>query len=156
MDNSYLWLKVLHIVGVVLFLGNIIITGWWKNMADRTKNAQVIAFAQRQVTVTDWLFTAGGSVILTIAGAFNVHTSWSYSMKWLQMGIGLFAISAIIWAFILIPTQIKQAKMAQLFAETGVISDVYWQLCRRWNIWGGLAVVVPLGAVYFMTFKTMA
>ena len=50
MENSYLWLKVLHIVGVVLFLGNIIVTGWWKNMADRTKNPQIIAFAQRQVT----------------------------------------------------------------------------------------------------------
>lgn len=156
MENSYLWLKVLHIVGVVLFLGNIIITGWWKNMADRTKNAQVIAFAQRQVTVTDWLFTAGGAVILTIAGGLNVHTSWSYSMKWLQWGIGLFFVSAVIWIVVLIPTQIKQAKMAAEFAKTGVIIDVYWQLCRRWNIWGGLAIVIPLCAVYFMTFKTMS
>ena len=39
MDNLYLWLKVVHIFGVVLFLGNIIVTGWWKNMADRTKKS---------------------------------------------------------------------------------------------------------------------
>ncbi len=156
MENSYLWLKVLHIVGVVLFLGNIIITGWWKNMADRTKHPQVIAFAQRQVTVTDWLFTLGGSVILTIAGVLNVHTSWSYSMKWLHWGIGLFFLSAVIWVVILIPTQIKQAKLAAIFAETNDVPDVYWKLCRRWNIWGALAVIIPLGAIYFMTFKMQA
>lgn len=156
MDNSYLWLKVLHIVGVVMFLGNIIITGWWKNMADRTKNPQIIAFAQRQVTVTDWIFTAGGSVILTIAGALNVHSSWSYSMKWLQMGIGMFILSAIIWVVVLIPTQTKQAKMAAVFAETGVITNAYWKLCSRWNFWGALAVIIPAIAIYFMTFKTLA
>ena len=156
MENSYLWLKVLHIVGVVLFLGNIIVTGWWKNMADRTKNPQIIAFAQRQVTLTDWIFTAGGSVILTIAGVLNVHTSWSYSMKWLQWGIGMFVLSAIIWVVILIPTQIKQAKMASIFAETGVITEYYWKLCWRWNVWGALAVIIPLTTVYFMTFKTLS
>lgn len=156
MENSYLWLKVLHIVGVVMFLGNIVITGWWKNMADRTRNPQIIAFAQRQVTVTDWIFTAGGSVILTIAGVLNVHTSWTYSMKWLQWGIGMFILSAIIWVVVLIPTQIKQAKMAEIFAETGVITDYYWKLCWRWNFWGALAVIIPMIAIYFMTFKTLS
>ena len=36
--NTYLLLKSLHIFGVVIFLGNIIVTGWWKVMVDRTKN----------------------------------------------------------------------------------------------------------------------
>jgi len=39
---------------VVAFLGNIIVTGWWKLMADRTRDPRVIAFAQRQVTTTDY------------------------------------------------------------------------------------------------------
>ncbi len=156
MENSYLWLKTLHIIGVVLFLGNIIITGWWKNMADRTKNAQVIAFAQRQVTVTDYLFTAGGSVILVIAGLANVILhNMNYSAKWLTHGIGLFALSAIVWVVVLIPTQIKQAKMAQEFAQTEVIPEDYWQLCKRWNIYGVIAVLLPLATVYFMVFKTI-
>jgi uncharacterized membrane protein len=157
MENSYLWLKTIHLLGVILFLGNIIITGWWKNMADLTRNPKVIAFAQRQVTVTDWIFTAGGAAILLGAGMVNVALhGLSYASKWLSWGMSLFVLSGIIWAFILIPTQIKQAKMASVFAETGVITDYYWKLCRRWNIWGGLAVVIPLIAVYFMTFKTLA
>lgn len=154
MENSYLWLKTIHIVGVVMFLGNIIITGWWKNLADRTKNPQVIAFAQGQVTATDFIFTAGGSVILFAAGFANVMLhGLSYSAKWLSHGVALFALSGIIWVVVLIPTQIKQAKMAKIFNETGVIPDVYWQLCNRWNLWGAIAVILPIVTVYFMVFK---
>ena len=29
-------------------------------MADRTRDPKIIAFAQRQVTLTDWVFTFGG------------------------------------------------------------------------------------------------
>ena len=64
--NTYLLLKSFHIFGVVIFLGNIIITGWWKVMADRTKNKQIIAFAQRQVTITDYLFTFGGVLLILV------------------------------------------------------------------------------------------
>jgi len=146
MENSYLWLKVIHLLGVVLFLGNIIITGWWKNMADLTRNPQILAFAQRQVTVTDWLFTAGGSVILLVGGMLNVHLhGLSYSAKWSGWGMSLFVVSGIIWAVVLIPTQIKQAKMAAEFANTNEISDDYWRLCWRWNI-----------NLYWMTFKSVA
>ena len=88
MNETYLWLKTIHILGVVLFLGNIIITGWWKVMADNTKNAQVIAFAQRQVTLTDYVFTAGGAAILLLAGFANVGIhQMSFSAKWLSQGL---------------------------------------------------------------------
>ena len=154
MNNSYLWIKVIHILGAVLFLGNIIVTGWWKVMADRTKNPQIIAFAQRQVTVTDWVFTTGAVLLLSLTGTLNVLSNWSYSMKWVHMGLGFF--SGIIWVAVLIPTQIKQAKMAAIFAKTGEITEEYWKLCRRWNIWGAIAILTPLITIYFMTFKTAA
>ena len=50
MDNSYLLLKSIHIFGVILLMGNIIVTAWWKFNADKTKDPRVIKFAQRQVT----------------------------------------------------------------------------------------------------------
>lgn len=68
MVNTYLLLKSLHILGAVIFLGNIIITGWWKVMADRTQNPAVIAFAQRQVTLTDYIFTGSGVVLILATG----------------------------------------------------------------------------------------
>jgi len=154
MENTYLWLKVIHILGVVLFLGNIIVTGWWKNMADLTKNPQIIAYAQRQVTLTDYIFTAGGVVILLSAGMANVYIhGMSYATKWLGHGMAIFLISGLIWATVLIPVQIKQAKMARAFALSNVIPDSYWRLCTIWNVFGLLATVIPLLNLYFMVFK---
>ena len=157
MDNGYLWLKVIHLLGVVMFLGNIIITGWWKYRADSTRNPQILAFAQRQVTLTDWIFTGGGAAILLGAGMMNVAMyGLSYSSKWLGWGMSLFILSGVIWVAILIPTQIKQAKMAEAFSKANEIPGHYWKLCMRWNIWGAIAVILPLINIYWMTFKSAA
>ncbi|HEY7986522.1 MAG TPA: DUF2269 family protein [Methylophilaceae bacterium] len=155
MDNSYLWLKTLHLVGVILFLGNIIITGWWKTMADRTRNPQIIAFAQRQVTLTDFIFTAGGGGMLLAAGLGNVisHHIDYWHTRWIGWGMGLFIASGVIWAFILIPIQIKQAALAKTFAHGEAIPDMYWRLGKLWIVFGALATALPLIAVYWMVFK---
>lgn len=154
MGNGYLWLKTLHLFGVVLFLGNIIVTGWWKNMADMTKNPLVIAFAQRQVTLTDFIFTGGGVIILLVAGMLNVYMhDMSYTTKWLGHGMAIFLISGVIWAVILIPVQVKQAKLAQSFEVSGVIPPSYWRLCKIWNVFGVLATIIPLLNLYYMVFK---
>jgi uncharacterized membrane protein len=156
MSNTYQWLKVIHIVGVMLFMGNIIVTGWWKNMADATKNPQIIAFAQRQVTLTDYIFTFGGILILAIAGFANVYLHQiSYSISWLKNGVIYFLISGVVWLFILIPVQAKQAKMAREFTVTNEIPANYWRLCTIWNIFGLLAILLPLATVYFMVMKSI-
>jgi uncharacterized membrane protein len=154
MDNSYLWLKTLHIFGVVLFLGNIIVTGWWKNLADRTKNPQIIAFAQRQVTLTDYIFTASGVFILLVAGMSNVYLhNLSYAAKWLSHGMSIFLLSGLIWVVVLIPVQSKQAKMARDFSISGVIPAEYWKLCNLWNWFGLVATLLPIMNIYWMVFK---
>jgi uncharacterized membrane protein len=154
MENAYLWLKVVHIFGVVIFLGNIIVTGWWKNMADLTRNPQIIAYAQRQVTLTDYIFTGGGVLILLVAGMTNVYLhDMSYATKWLGHGMTIFLVSGVIWAAVLIPVQAKQAKMAREFAVSGVIPDSYWKLCTTWNLFGLLATLIPLANLYYMVFK---
>lgn len=68
MTEPYAIFKSLHIVGVVLFVGNVAVTGWWKTMADRTRDPKIIAVAQRRVTLTDSVFTAGGIVLLIVGG----------------------------------------------------------------------------------------
>jgi uncharacterized membrane protein len=155
MNDTYLWLKIIHILGTILFLGNIIVTGWWKFMADRTRDPKIVAFAQRQVTLTDYVFTLGGVLIILISGLANtiIHDMDYLHTKWILWGLGLFILSGLIWHFVLIPVQVKQAKMSRAFANQETIPEEYWHLCKIWNIAGPIATIVPLAAVYFMVFK---
>lgn len=155
MDSTYLTLKSLHIVGAVIFLGNIIVTGWWKVMADRTRDSRIIAFAQRQVTLTDFVFTAGGVALILATGVGNAIISHMdyLGTRWLTWGMGLFISSGVIWVAILIPVQIKQARLAREFATSGNIPERYWFLGKLWIWFGTAATLLPLINIYWMVFK---
>ena len=155
MDNTYLLLKSLHILGVIIFMGNIIVTAWWKTMADRTRDPVIIRFAQRQVTLTDYVFTAGGAALLLVGGIANaaLHDIDYLGVRWLAWGYWLFIMSGVIWAAVLIPVQIKQARLARQFTPGCVIPDRYWALGRIWTGFGLLATIIPLANIYWMVFK---
>ena len=155
--NTYLILKSLHIFGIIIFLGNIIITAWWKVMADRTRNPTIVAFAQRQVTLTDYVFTLGGVVIISSTGIGNavLHNIDYLNINWLSWGYWLYVISGVIWIIILIPVQIKQASMAKQFVKDNNIPDLYWTLGKIWIIFGVLAILLPLINIYWMVFKPL-
>jgi uncharacterized membrane protein len=117
----------------------------WKALADRT----------RDLTVTDWVFTLGG-IVLILIGAYGMIAAGGldlFGTTWLIWGQGLFIASGIIWAIILIPTQIAQAQMARAFAHGGSIPARYWHLGRRWMIWGTIATLLPLANLYVMVVK---
>ncbi len=156
---DYNTLKIMHLFGVVIFMGNIIITGWWKVMADRTGEPRVVAFAQRQVTVTDWLFTFGG-VIITLIAAFGMVAHMNdnvmaeiHTERWLWWGFYLFVVSGVIWGIILVPCQIIQARQAKVFAISGEIPTSYWMYSRIWLWFGLLAILIPLANIYWMVVK---
>ena len=153
MDN-YLLLKSLHLLGVTLFLGNIIVTALWKMLADRTKSPSVVAFSQRLVTVTDFVFTVTGVLLIMITGRMMAtHYGGIENLFWLTWGWRLFIVSGVIWAVILIPIQIKQAKLAKTFANQTEIPAQYWKLSKLWAIFGTIATLLPLVNLYFMVFK---
>lgn len=151
---SYDAFKVVHLFGVVVFLGNIIVTAVWKVLADRTRDPGIIAYAQRLVTLTDWIFTAGGAALIVI-GAYGMAGVAGLDLRqtWLLWGQSLFVASGLIWVAVLIPTQIAQARQARAFADGGPIPDSYWRHGRRWAIWGAVATILPLANLYFMVFK---
>jgi uncharacterized membrane protein len=54
---------------------------------------------------------------------------------------------------ILLPIQIKQARMAKQFSEQKPIPEQYWKLGNLWIIFGILATLLPLANLYWMVFK---
>lgn len=155
MEVNYLLLKLLHILGGIIFVGNIIVTAFWKIMADRTREATIAAFGQRLVNLTDFAFTSIGAFILLITGLMmsNSFSENLWSVPWVAWGMGLFLGSGLLWALILFPVQVKQVWLARTFSEDGEIPDQYWRLGRIWIFFAVLATLLPLANLYFMVFK---
>lgn len=145
-------LKSLHILGACLFLGNIIVSGLWKTLADRNGNLLVARFATRLVNITDIVFTGLGAALLLASGHLMAgHYGGILRNDWMLWGYILFAISGLIWAAVLVPIQVKQSRL--LREATQDIPREYYRLARIWAIAGTLATLAPLPAIYLMVAK---
>ncbi len=146
-------LKSLHILGASLFLGNIIVSAFWKVLADRTGNYSVIRFATRLVNVTDTVFTGLGAALLLATGHLLARNHGGVlANDWILWSYVLFGVSGAIWITVLLPIQFKQAKMLR---ESGTeeVPLEYYRLARLWSIAGALATLFPLPAIYLMVAK---
>ncbi|WP_148716033.1 DUF2269 family protein [Chitinolyticbacter meiyuanensis] len=149
------FLKTLHLFGVCLFLGNVIVSALWKVMADRSGNVAVIRYATRLVNVTDLAFTAVGATLLAVTGHL-LATDYGgvHAWPWIWQAYALFAVSGLIWLAVLLPIQIAQARLLRGRADDAPLPQRYWPLARWWSIAGTLATVALLPALWLMVDKT--
>ncbi|MEM1307535.1 MAG: DUF2269 domain-containing protein [Pseudomonadota bacterium] len=152
---SYQLFKMIHLIGVVVLIGNVTITAFWKVFADRDGDARTIAFAQRMVTITDWVFTASGILLIVIGGYGMMYVAgWNpFEDLWMIWSQILFAVSGVIWIALLIPAQIRQHRAAIAFRNGGPIPDDYKRDARTWIIWGVIATFPLVGALALMVLK---
>lgn len=155
--ETYLIFKTLHLLGVVLFIGNIVVSGVWKVQADRTGDPRIVAFAQRQVIVTDWVFTLGGAMLTAVGGYGNVlFGGVSLATSWVWLGHWIFVASGIIWVAVLVPLQARMGRMARAFAAGGPIPAAYWRANRWWLAVGLADTILPAANIWVMVNKPVA
>ena len=146
-------LKLIHLVCACLFLGNVIVSGIWALLAERTRNHAIIQFSNRMVLITDVFFTLLGSLGVVWTGhGMAENYGGAEGHLWIQWSYALLGISGLIWLFILVPIQLKQRA---LLKKSDTVCAEYWRLSRIWQIAGAVATVLPLPIVYFMLNKTL-
>ena len=134
-----LLVKSLHILGACLFVGNIIVSAFWKVMADRTRNAATIQYATKLVNLTDMLLTGFGATLIVITGHLLAQAYGGVlSQRWILLGYTLFAISGVLWIAVLVPIQIKQAKLVKNLEETDPVPEQYYKMAKMWSLVGPL------------------
>ena len=145
--------KVLHVLSACLFLGNVIVSGTWAFLAERTRNFEVISFSNRLVLITDGLFTLTGALLVVYTGSLMSHRydgAPVAAQAWINWSYMLFGASGLIWALVLVPIQLRQR---MLLKRDQTVTPEYVKLSRIWQISGAIATIVPLPIVYLMIVK---
>ena len=145
--------KVLHVLSACLFLGNVIVSGTWAFLAERTRNFEVISFSNRLVLITDGLFTLTGALLVVYTGSLMSHRydgASAAAQAWINWSYMLFGASGLIWALVLVPIQLRQRA---LLKRDRAVTAEYVKLSRIWQISGVIATIVPLPIVYLMIIK---
>lgn len=149
----YLLLKTVHVLAVVLFLGNIITGVFWKLHADRTRNPAIMANALQGVIHSDRWFTIPGVALIIITGVWMAMTA-GYPILgtgWIFWGLVLFVVSGLIFQIWIAPLQRQMLALVQNGATMDWLA--YKRLSRRWDISGAVATLTPLLAMCLMVFK---
>jgi uncharacterized membrane protein len=147
--------KFIHVLGAILFLGNVITAAFWKVRADYGRDFRVLHQAAKNVLLADYVFTGPGIVILAVFGHLAAHKLGYpiWTTGWLALSYILFIISAVIWLAVLIPAQIKMVRYSKVAMETGEMPAENKRWTMLWNGFGILNTVIPFVIVYLMVVK---
>jgi uncharacterized membrane protein len=153
---NYTYFKLIHLLAVVLFMGNIYTGLFWMNIAVKTRDLNIIAHTMKGIIKADRYFTVPGVIILTAGGFMAAIYGHIPILKtgWIFWSIILFSISGMAFAIKVVPLQ-KKIYRSALNGTSSTKND--WENIRRayleWDIWGLIALITPLAALVMMTLK---
>jgi uncharacterized membrane protein len=149
----YQLLKVIHVVAVILFMGNIITGLFWKRHADGTRDVAIIAHTMRGLIRADRWFTLPGVVVITVAGFLGAIRAGFPLLRtgWILWSIVAFTLSGLAFAWKVAPLQKELLRLAG--AGPSMDWQTYHSKSLQWELWGLFATVTPLVAVVLMIWK---
>ncbi len=152
----YTALKILHVLAVVIFVGNLITGVLWKIHADQTKDPVIIRHTVAGLIRADRWFTIPG-VVLILIGGFGAAVVGGLPLvrtRWILFGIILFTISGAAYMARVVPLQRRMLEVARDGVASGRLDwDKYQALTRSWNVWGTIALLAPVLALVAMIAK---
>jgi len=151
---NYSILKLLHVAGVIVFLGNIIAGHFWIHLAMKSKDFNIIKHSIRGVMRSDKVFTVPAVIVIIVAGilaAVYGHIS-ILRTPWILWSIVLFSCSGVIFSTKL---SVVLRKMLELTShhnreqEWNSMEDLY----KQWKMWALVAIIMPFAALVMMILK---
>ena len=153
---QYTYLKLFHLVAVILFLGNIFTGLFWMHVAKKTKDIKIISHTIKNVIKSDKYFTIPGVVFITTFGFIAAIYGHIPILRtgWIFWSLILFIISGIAFAWKVAPLQ---KKIYNLTVNHDDKIDFNWtgfyKLYLKWEIWGLIALITPVAALIMMILK---
>lgn len=156
--NIYLLLKLIHILAVIVFLGNIYTGLFWMSLATKSKNVLLIEHTMKGIIKSDRWFTIPGVIIITAGGMASAIYGGVPMLKtgWIFWPIVLFTVSGIAFAWKVAPLQKKIHRLSVTGSDNENFWEDYTRLNKAWETWGGIASITPLAALVMMVLKIPA
>lgn len=152
----YLVMKLVHVIAVVMFLGNITTGVFWKMHGDRTRDPRMIALIMDGIIRADRIFTIP-SVVLILIGGFGATGIGRISITgtpWVMWSLILFTVTAVAFMARIVPIQRRMRDLARANTDPATFDWAeYQRLSVQWNIWGGIGLAAPLIATALMVLK---
>lgn len=152
----YLLLKLLHVIAVIAFLGNIATGLFWHAHAARTRDPGLLAHTMSGIIRSDRIFTIPGVVGIVgfgIVAAIHGHLPLLRT-GWILWTLVLFGISGVVFMARVVPLQRQLLAEAEGGARTGTFEYArYRALAVRWELWGAIALLTPFAGLVLMVLK---
>lgn len=141
---SYLSLKYLHILSMVLLFGTGLGSAFYKWMADRSGNLAHIAVMNRHVVLADWLFTTPTVMFQPISGLWMVYLlHYPLTTPWIMWSLVLYGVAGVCWLPV-VYLQIQMRRLSeQALATQTVLPALYWRYARYW-FWLGVPAFIAM------------
>ena len=152
----YLIIKLLHIIAVIAFLGNITTGLFWHIHAARTRDPRLLAHTMDGIIRSDRLFTIPGVVVIIATGIAIAVVGGLPLLRtgWILWTLVLFSLSGVIFMGIVAPLQRQLLALAQAGSGAKIFDYAgYALVARRWEIWGAAALLTPAAGLVLMVLK---
>ncbi|MFQ5512670.1 MAG: DUF2269 family protein [Candidatus Krumholzibacteriia bacterium] len=148
-------LVFLHVFGAIILVGNIIVSAMWMAGAKRTGSAEVLYFASQTVVRADRMFTVPGIVLILVPGLLTVGPYGGFpGAAWAELALALFIVSGVIWGAVLVRLQRRMIELSrQAVVQKVALEERYYDVLKRWMMFGGIATLLPVGSLFLMVFK---
>lgn len=153
--NSYLLFKLLHIIAVIVFLGNVYTGLFWMKQANKTSDPGIIAFTMGNIIKSDRWFTVPSVIIITAGGISAALYAQTPILRtgWIFWPIILFTFSGLVFSAKLVPLQKRIFKIASMMGASKDKTAEYNSMLSAWEHWGHIAILAPLAALVMMVLK---
>lgn len=151
---SYNTLILMHISSLVLLLGVGGGSAFYKFMADRSKNIEVIVHTNNMVVLADWFFTTPSAILQPVTGVMLANLMGiPLTTPWLLTSIILYVFAGVLW-LVAVYLQICMKTIAlEAQKEERGLDENYFRLLRYW-IGLGIFSFMSMGIIlYLMTNK---
>lgn len=150
--NSYLWIKLIHIISATVLFGTGMGTAFFMLRAYLSENEEAFSLTTKNVVMADWLFTTPAVIIQLATGLWLTDKlNIGFDSSWFMAVIGLFILVGFCW----VPVVWIQIRIRDLIASGAERGD-YRNLMRAWVALGIPAFCSVLGIFYLMVSKVGA